>query len=201
MTVADYIRSGISFRKNGYLLVKAMLPKIMVDYIKVYYAILLANGKFYKDTQCPLSLALGGDPGLDAVLEWIRPEISRLVGFELTPTYSYTRLYAKGDVLKRHTDRPACEISVSISISVPAGAEPSTLFLKPSYDEVEIKMFEGDGCVYVGTEIPHWREPFSSDGYNQLFLHFIVTNGRYFPEHAYGQRERLGSLTKRVLPP
>lgn len=191
-----------------YLLVKRLLPTPILDYLKVYYRILAANGKFFKDTQCPLSLALGGDPALDAILEWIRPEISRLVGLDLTPTYSYTRLYAKGDVLKPHVDRPACEISVSVSIVIPPGAPPSTLLLRPpgaiwplqsSPDiEIPIEMLEGDGCIYAGTEVSHRREPFLLDGYVQLFLHYIVTNGRYYPEHMYGQREGLGSTRRRT---
>jgi hypothetical protein len=46
-----------------------------------YYAILMANNRFCIDSQCPSLLSLGGDAALDAVLEWIRPEVSRLVGF------------------------------------------------------------------------------------------------------------------------
>src|SRR5207249_8695929 len=65
--------------------------------------------------------------GLDAVLEWIRPEVSRLVGFDLAPTFSYTRQYAKGEVLARHRDRAACEISVTVSIQIPKGAGPSVV--------------------------------------------------------------------------
>jgi len=33
------------------------------------------------DSQCPSSLSLGGDAALDAILELIRPEVSRLVRF------------------------------------------------------------------------------------------------------------------------
>jgi hypothetical protein len=192
-----------NFLENGYLLVKGLLPTPVLEYLKVYYKILLANERFFKDTQCPLSLALGGDPALDAVLEWMRPEIGRLVGLDLTSTYSYTRLYAKGDVLKPHVDRPACEISVSIAITVPPGLPPSTLLLMSVPDitsrEIAIEMLEGDGCVYAGIEVMHRREPFLHDGYSQLFLHYIVTNGRYYPEHAYGGRECLGSLRKRRI--
>jgi hypothetical protein len=39
------------------------------------------NNRFCIDSQCPSLLSLGGDATLDAVLEWIRPEVSRLVGF------------------------------------------------------------------------------------------------------------------------
>ena len=34
-------------------------------------------------------------------------------GLQLIPTYSYARIYKKGDILKRHKDRPSCEISTT----------------------------------------------------------------------------------------
>src|SRR5688500_8385836 len=106
-----YVRTAQRFRAHRYLFLKGMLPPPLLEYLKVYYAVLLADDYFSHDRQCPSSLSLSGDPALDAVLEWIRPEVARLVGFPLAPTYSYTRRYAKGDLLARHRDRAACEIS------------------------------------------------------------------------------------------
>src|SRR5438067_11604987 len=138
----------------------------------------MAKNRFCNDSQYPSSLSLGGDAGLDAVLEWIRPEVSRLVGFDLAPTFSYTRQYAKGEVLARHVDRGACEISVTVSIQIPKGAGPSVIYLKPpDLKETRVEMLEGDGCVYAGTEVEHWRDRFRAAGYIQLFLHFISNRG------------------------
>jgi hypothetical protein len=188
-----YRQAAFRFRKRRYLVVRRILPQAILDYLKVYYAILIANNKLHKDRQCPSSLALGGDPALDAVLEWIRPKISRLVGFNLTPTYSYTRKYAKGEVLARHTDRAACEISVTVAIKVPKGAKPSIIHLKPpKLRETKVEMFEGDGCVYAGTEVEHWREPFRTGGYIQLFLHFIAEKNRHYSTLIFDGRECLG---------
>jgi hypothetical protein len=174
------------------------LPQTILEYLKAYYAILLANNRFCKDSECPLSLSLGGDAALDAVLEWIRPEVSRLVGFDLAPTYSYTRRYGKGEVLTRHTDRAACEISVTASIQIPKGAGPSVVHLKPpNFDETKVEMFEGDGCVYAGTEVEHWRERFRVGGYIQLFLHFIAKHGRNYPKQMFDGRECLGAGSKK----
>jgi hypothetical protein len=171
-----------------------MLPQTILEYLKTYYAILIANDRFCNDSQCPSSLSLGGDAALDAVLEWIRPEISRLVGFDLAPTYSYTRQYAKGEILPRHTDRAACEISVTASVQIPKGAGPSVVFLKPpDFKEIKVEMFEGDGCVYAGTEVEHWRERFRIGGYIQLFLHFIAKHGRNYPKLVFDGRECLGA--------
>jgi hypothetical protein len=189
-----YVRTARRFRERRYLLVRGILPKTILEYLKVYYAILMANNRFGTDDQCPSSLSLGGDAALDAVLEWIRPEVSRLVGFELAPTYSYTRRYAKGEVLTRHTDRAACEISVTASIQIPKGAGPSVVHLKPpNFDETKVEMLEGDGCVYAGTEVEHWRERFRVGGYIQLFLHFISKHGRNYPKLMFDGRECLGA--------
>ncbi len=188
------LRTAKTFRERRYLLVKGLLPRVILEYLKAYYAILLANNRFWNDAQCPSSFSLGGDPALDAVLEWIRPEISRLVGFELAPTYSYTRRYAKGEKLARHTDRAACEVSVTASIEIPRRAGPSVIFLNtPDSAETKVKMFEGDGCIYAGTEVEHWRDRFRVEGYVQLFLHFIAKHGRNYPQLMFDGRERLGA--------
>jgi len=190
----DYTQTAIDFRENRYLPVRGLLPENILQLLKIYYGILLSNNRFVADDQCPASLALGCDPALDAVLEWIRPETSRLIGLELTPTYSYTRLYAKGDVLARHKDRPSCEISVTVTINTPRDKGPSVIYLKPpGKDEIRVEMLEGDGCLYAGTEVEHWREAFDADGCIQLFLHFITRNGANFPTYAYDQRARLGA--------
>ena len=176
-------------------MVKGLLPPPILDYLKVYYGIVLANGEFTVDSQCPLSLARSGDSGFDAVLEWIRPEIGRLVGAELAPTYSYTRRYAKGETLERHLDRDACEVSVTISIRIPPRAGPSSIFLKTPRDgERRIDLREGDACIYAGTEVEHWRESFRVDGYIQLFLHYIRKRGPHYPGLVFDGRAGLGTF-------
>jgi len=193
-----YVRAAKRFRGHRYLFVKGMLPPPLLEYLKVYYAVLLADNYFSHDSQCPSSLSLGCDPALDAVLEWIRPEVGRLVGFPLAPTYSYTRRYAKGEALARHRDRAACEISVTISIQIPKRAGPSIMYLKPPHaEEAKVEMLEGDGCIYAGTEVEHWRNRFRVGGYIQLFLHFIARRGPHYPKLLFDGRERLGTAVRR----
>jgi tetratricopeptide (TPR) repeat protein len=190
----DFGQSALHFRRQRYLIVRDFLPRPVLNYLKVYYQVLRANGRLHKDEQCPLSLSIGGDAAFDAMLGWLNPDVSRLVGKDLAPTYSYTRIYAKDDVLERHSDRPACEISVTVSIEIPQGAEPSVIYLKPpDLPETRVEMLEGDGCIYAGTEVEHWRHPFTEDGYIQLFLHFIDKRGEHFPDWTYDKRKYLGT--------
>jgi hypothetical protein len=194
-----YLRAAKRFRQKRYLFLKGMLPPPLLEYLKVYYAILLADNYFSHDSQCPSSLSLSCDPALDAVLEWMRPEVGRLVGFVLAPTYSYTRRYAKGELLARHIDRAACEISVTASIQIPKRAGPSTMYLKPPHaKEAKVEMLEGDGCVYAGTEVEHWRKRFRVDGYIQLFLHFVARRGPHYPNLLFDGRERLGTTAPKL---
>jgi hypothetical protein len=112
----------------------------------------------------------------------------------LAPTFSYTRQYVKGEVLARHRDRAACEISVTVSIQIPKGAGPSVIHLKPpNFKETKVEMFEGDACVYAGNEVEHWRERFRIGGYIQLFLHFIAKQSPNYPKLMFDGRECLGA--------
>jgi hypothetical protein len=83
-----------------------------------------------------------GDPAFDGLLEHLRPSVQDHSGLRLSPTYSYFRMYKRGDVLARHRDRPACEISVTLDIGqkpldprpiyVQGEGEPCGAELKPA---------------------------------------------------------------------
>ena len=63
----------------------------------------------------------------------------------------------------------------------------------PDFEETRVEMFEGDGCVYAGTELEDWRERFRVGGYIQLFLHFIAKHGRHYPGLMFDGRPCLGA--------
>jgi hypothetical protein len=44
------------------------------------------------------------------------PVMKERTGLDLIPTYSYARVYEKGAILKRHKDRPSCEISTTLNL-------------------------------------------------------------------------------------
>lgn len=59
-TRSSYRQTVLRFRKRRYLVVRGILPQAILNYLKVYYSILMANDKLQKDSQCPSSLALRG---------------------------------------------------------------------------------------------------------------------------------------------
>ena len=52
-------------------------------------------------------------------------------GLKLNETYSYARIYKKGDILARHKDRYSCEISTTLNL----GGDTWPIFLEPSGEE------------------------------------------------------------------
>lgn len=121
-----------------------------------------------------------GDSLMEALLLHLQPTIENATGLQLYPTYSFYRTYKAGNELKKHTDRPACEISVSVCL----GYNYST----PSYfwnlwvGKSSYSMEVGDIAIYKGLELEHWREPFEGDENSwqvQAFLHYVDVNGSY----------------------
>jgi hypothetical protein len=182
------------FDEAGYLTIRKLLPRPILDYLKVYFQILLMNGVLSPDRLAPLSPGRGGDPGLDAFLDLAGPEIGRRIGRDLVPTVSYARIYMQGDRLPRHTDRDSCEFAVSVCIATPPGAKAHSLyFRRPGGRARRVSMREGDACVYLGTAVEHWRDPFPESGHIQLFLCYIDRQGPHFPALRFDGRPRLGA--------
>ena len=92
-------------------------------------------------------------------------------GLKLMCTYAFWRMYTINADLKKHKDRPACEISATVMIG--SDGTPWSIFM----DGTEINMEPGDAAIYLGCEIEHWREKFTGDWHAQTFLHYVDKNG------------------------
>jgi len=109
------------------------------------------------------------------------------IGERLYPTYYYDRFYFKGQKLELHSDRGACEVSISINISHNLNCDWPIMFQKPDGSFISCITKPGDGVLYSGIDIPHWRDPMKGNKdsyYHQIFFHYVRRNG-HFVEHAY----------------
>ena len=149
----------------------------------------------------PTSFSRYRYPSYHQVHKLIGKAIENILQIDLFPTYYYERCYWKNSVLVRHTDRPACEISISIQVS--SNTKPWPIFFKkPNGEESSVTMNDGDGVIYKGIEIEHWRNRLDSkynrfqryikklrkiddDTYHhQVFFHYVKAQGNYV-HHAY----------------
>ena len=104
------------------------------------------------------------------------PKVSKIIDETVLPTYCYARVYKNGDVLKKHTDRDACEISLTLQLD---GDTEWSIYVKDSKGkEIEVNLKSGDALLYLGCDAPHWRNSFEGNFYSQVFLHYVRSRGK-----------------------
>jgi hypothetical protein len=141
------------------------------------------------DPRSPGAWAAPGDLFTDGLLMDLLPLAEDVTQLSLFPTYSYFRVYKRGDILVKHTDRPACEISVTLCLGYEA-EEPWPLLLESPAGVLPIELEPGDALFYRGTECMHWREPMNGERAAQVFLHYVNQNGPY-AEWKYNKRKEI----------
>ena len=159
----------------------------------------------WTDKQVPNTFSCYSDFAMETLMMKVRPKMQQETGLQLIPTYSYARIYKKGDILKRHKDRPSCEISCTLNL----GGDPWPIFIdgtgannvineeqnliKPNAPEgTKVLLEVGDMLVYSGCELEHWREPFEGKNCGQVFLHYNHVNGPFAEKNRFDKRPMLG---------
>jgi hypothetical protein len=188
----------------NYFLLKRDAVKFMYDNNITY-----DNGTLgtWEDKQIPNTYSHYADHVMETLLMKVLPIMTQEIGLELIPTYSYARVYKKGDILHRHKDRPSCEISVTIHLgghpwpifidgtgadNILSGHETTTI-VKPNAPEgTKVLLDVGDMLIYSGCELEHWREPLEGDVCGQVFLHYNHVNGPFAKKNRFDKRPMLG---------
>lgn len=179
------------FAANKYLFVKGLLqdPLLMTAH---RYALMQSEigDKIMDDPQAPDTPSFYGDALMESLLELLCPTVEHMTGLRLYPTYSYFRVYKRGDVLTPHCDRPACEISMTVTLGFEAPRHWPLCF---SYGDeaTQADLDPGDAIIYRGCEVNHWRDAFEGDYQAQVFLHYVDRNGPH-AEWKYDKRPMLG---------
>ena len=155
----------------------------------------------FEDAQAPGDYSKYGDPICDTLLKLIMPEVSRLIGKKLVPTYSYHRLYTFESELVRHKDRKSCDFSMTLCLgynneNIQNGESYNwpMFILDKNGKDVPIYMKPGEAVIYRGCDVIHWREPLKALNHAQVFLHYNEDDG--VNEKKYDDRFYLGLPTK-----
>lgn len=162
--------------QNNFLFVPNFINKEHAQLLQKYFSELEESGRYIKDDQAPNSPAVYNfKPFLELLCQKVS-QVSALIEEPVLPTYTYARIYKNGEILARHRDRPACEISLTIHIEGDTAWDIG--IQKPSGEEVSLDLKQGDAMLYLGCVADHWRDtPFSGQNYSQVFLHYVRSNG------------------------
>lgn len=179
-----------AFAQQGFGVLRAIVVEPLLGSLWRHVLERDTAGTFATDPEWPGTPVAYGDVVMEHMLERLMPAIEAATGLALFPTYSYLRLYKRGDALRPHRDRPACEISVSLNV----GQEPAIewpLWLRVEDGPRAVMLTPGDAVVYRGVDVEHWREPYDGVRAAQVFLHYVDRNGPH-AEWRFDKRERLG---------
>jgi hypothetical protein len=124
----------------------------------------------------------------------LTPLIGQLVGRELLPTYDFFRVYRAGDVCRVHSDREACEHSLSLTLDYSDGkvwdleigsralAGRQKYLTEDFEDEAyaSVGTAPGDAVLYRGIHRRHGRMTPNPNRWSaHLFLHWVEADGEY----------------------
>ncbi len=173
----------MNFNKDGYYVIRNFLEDNFVNFIQSYFFTRINAGQAtLGDDQAPNCFYFYSDPLIETILGSSVESLGKIIGKNILPTYSYTRLYGEGDELLIHRDRASCEISATISLGLPENEKINSIYFSKNEDKsdfIEISLNPGDLCIYRGCDLYHWREPFTQKWYLQAFLHYVDADGPY----------------------
>ena len=198
----------MSFKKNKYQVIKNAISTELADFCYQYFlnkravARHLFDDRYisqftdyfgvWNDVQIPETYSHYADIVMETLLQKVKPIMEKKSGVKLTETYSYARIYKKGDELKRHKDRFSCEISTTMNL----GGDDWPIYLEPSGETgkkgIKVDLKPGDMLVYSGCELEHWRNKFKGKECVQVFLHYNNRKTVGAKDNMFDKRPHLG---------
>jgi hypothetical protein len=160
----------------------------------------LGNLKGHHDPERGRVLTCYAPPTCTYIMWRIKPILEELLGEELLPTYWFSTTYHNRGWMNCHTDRPSCEVSVTMNI---CGDSDWPIKLKDLEGKKQSFITPvGHGVAYLGTQVEHWRSPLrthTNDRFMQLFLHFVRKNGQY-TDYAFDRSDKCYQLLNLTQP-
>ena len=201
----------MSFKKNKYSILRGVISKELANFTYAYFlnkrkvARFLFDQKWlspfteyfgvWNDQQIPNTYSHYGDLVMETLLQRVKPVMEKHTKLKLSETYSYARIYKKGDILHRHKDRYSCEISSTLNL----GGDHWPIYLDPTGRQgqagIKVDLNPGDMLIYSGCTLEHWREEFTGNNCGQVFLHYNKAGTKNARENQFDKRPFLGLPT------
>lgn len=164
--------------ERGFLQLSGLLPQYQIGALRRYYRYHTRMGTFaLGDEQTPGRFVAYDEPTTKYVHQQLARTISDLARRVVVPSYNYLAFYQGGAVLDPHTDREACEYTVSLCID--ATPDPHTygawpLGLITPDGPVSVVQDIGEALLFRGRSMSHWRDRLP-EGYtsSSVLFHFV----------------------------
>ena len=170
----------MSLGPSKFKITKEILTGELLDFLGIYAynkatlpdAIPTKELHGFVDEQVPNTPAWHDDLAMKNLMCYLTPDMEKHTGESLIPTYSYLRVYKKGDKLKRHIDKNSCQFSVTLTLMREPNDDIWPIYLETN-GIYKVDLEAGDGLIYRGTVSPHWSDKFEGSRLAQVFLHYV----------------------------
>jgi hypothetical protein len=175
----EVVRKGARrFREKGYVPVGNLIHPFNLAALRRYYRHAIRRGAIrLGDEQSPRRYALHNESVARFFHHQIANAVSAIVEEAVKPSYVYLASYLNGAELKKHTDRQQCEFSVTLCLDFSPEPQLATSWpirLDTPEGTVAVYQAVGDGLVYRGTKVPHYRGVLA-EGHTStsIFFHYV----------------------------
>jgi hypothetical protein len=163
------------FADKQYEVVKSFLSSEMCLLIHDYMCLRKdTNTLLDPDDRVPFAGRLICDMLLETILKQKQAVVERLINEPVWPSYTYARVHSHGASMSRHTDRPGSEIGMTVAI---AGDKVWPIWFRTVEGDVPVALNPGDGVIYRGCLLPHWRETYDGEIQIQCMFFYVAKNG------------------------
>jgi hypothetical protein len=164
--------------QRGYAPLSGIIPPFHLGTLRRYYRSRIRAGAFQLgDNQVGGRHAAHNEPTARYVHAQLSQLVSDIARVRVKPSYVYLAAYQSGAVLDRHTDREQCEYSITLCIDAtpePEAQSPWPILLDTSEGALRIWQYLGDGLLYRGRYLPHYRERLPEGcSSTSLLLHYV----------------------------
>jgi hypothetical protein len=176
---AEVVRKGAQqFRERGYVPLGNLIHPFHLAALRRYYRHAVRRGAIpLGDVQSARRYAAHNESVARFFHHQIANTVSAVVGEAIKPSYVYLASYLSGADLKKHIDREQCEFSVTLCLDFSPEPELATLWpIRLDTPEGPVAVYQalGDGLVYRGTKVPHYRDVLD-EGHTStsIFFHYV----------------------------
>jgi hypothetical protein len=175
---ADAVGQMAPLYERGYLQLGGILPRYHVGSLRRYYRYHTRMGTFaLGDDQSPGRFVAYDEPTTKYVHQQLARTMSDVTRRVVVPSYNYLAFYQGGAVLDPHTDREACEYTLSLCIDATPdplvyGAWPLGLMTRDG--PISVALGIGEALLFTGRQLSHWRDRLP-EGYtsSSVLFHFV----------------------------
>jgi len=171
-------RAARGFQQKGYAPLGNLIHPFNLAALRRYYRHAIRRGAIsLGDVQSPRRYAVHDESVARFFHHQIANAISAVVGEAIKPSYVYLASYLSGADLKKHIDRKQCEFSVTLGLDFSPEPQLATSWpIRLDTPEGTVMVYQalGDGLVYRGTKVPHYRHVLAEGNTStSIFFHYV----------------------------